>query len=264
MTIIGTPIGKLNFEPEINERSRGYFDILLKPLNLTEEEIQKQSLEELRISLERINEAIQHPENFGTINLKITSDAGVIIAKTTSESHFSMGILPILLERKKLILQRIRLLEGEKKIGSINELINQVPDKNLKSTLQTELEELKKSSSNLQKELTDTENQRIEEQINLQERMLKLDAERARIDLDRTERKAKVTQSYLEKESVATLVGGALLIIIILSLIYSMIFNIPSTDILNNALLLIMGYFFGQSATKPKNSRKSSLNDLEQ
>ena len=121
MTIIGTPIGKLNFEPEINERSRGYFDILLKPLNLTEEEIQKQSLEELRISLERINEAIQHPENFGTIHLKITSDAGVIIAKTTSESHFSMGILPILLERKKLILQRIRLLEGEKKIGSINE-----------------------------------------------------------------------------------------------------------------------------------------------
>ena len=264
MTIIGTPIEKSNFIPKISERSREYFDILLKPLNLTEEEIQEQSLEELKISLERINEAIQHPESFGTINLKITADTGVIIAKATSESHFSMGILPILLERKKLILQRIRLLEGEKKIGCIHELINQVPDENLKSTLKTEFEELKKSSSHLQKELIDTENQGMEEQINLQERMLKVEAERARIDLDRTERKAKVTLSYLEKESVATLVGGALLIIIIVSLIYCMIFNIPSTDILNNALLLIMGYFFGQSATKSKNNRKSSSNDLEQ
>jgi len=261
MTIIGTPIEKSNIKP-FNDRYREYFDILLKPLNLTEEEIKKQTLDELKISLERINEAIQHPESFGTINLKLIADTSIIIAKGTSESHFSMGVLPILLERKKLILERIRLLEGEKKIGNIHELINQVPDEELKSTLKDEFEELKNSSSSLQKELTDTENQRVEEQINLQERMLKLEAERARIDIDRTERKAKVTQSYLEKESVATLVGGALLIIIILSLIYCMIYNIPSTDMLNNALLLIMGYFFGQSASKPKNDQKSSSNDF--
>jgi hypothetical protein len=261
MSATEVPIKKSNIKLEIIEKARDYFDILLKPLKLTEEEIQKQTLEELKVSLDKINEAIQHPESFGTINLEINSSGSIFIVKSTSEAQFDIGILPILLERKQLILQRIRLLEGEKKIGCIHELIDQVPDEELKSNLQIGFEELNNSSSSLQNELTDTENKRMEERINFQERMFKLYAECNKIDMDRTERKAKVTQSYLEKESVATLIGGVLLIIIIFSLIYGMIFNIPSTDILNNALLLIMGYFFGQSASKSKNSQKSSSND---
>ena len=95
--------------------------------------------------------------------------------------------------------------------------------------------------------MTENENQRLQEQINFRELTFKMEVERAKLDMEKSERKAKVTQSYLERDYVATLIGGALLIIIICSLIIGMFLRIPSTDIINSTLLLILGYFFGQS-----------------
>lgn len=101
---------KNTFEKQL-ENAQSFFEMQLQKLQLGEKHINDQTLEELERSLERINEAIQNPSAFGTIKLSVTADAGMIIAMAKSESHFEIGILPLLLERKKLILERLDSLK---------------------------------------------------------------------------------------------------------------------------------------------------------
>lgn len=226
------------------ELAKKHFDDLLVPLGLTEQQLQSQNLDELRKSLESVNDAITHPESFGTIKLKLKASVGMIITSIGSEANFEIGILPILLERKKLIIERIGILEGNQKINDIKDLIeNQVSDEAIKVRLQEELKNLSSGSLLLQKELKELEKQQMQEKNDAQERFL-------RLQIELSERKAKIWQSFLERESVATFVGAFLLLIIVLFFIIGMFKNVPSTDILNNVLLVILGYFFGQAAGK--------------
>jgi hypothetical protein len=103
-------------------------------MGLGEEQIKQQTLEELQQSLETINDAIKNPDSFGALNLKLDAQIGAVIASNGSGAHVSLGILPILLERKKLILQRIRLLKGEEKIETIQDLIKTIPDEKSKKS----------------------------------------------------------------------------------------------------------------------------------
>lgn len=226
------------------EFAKKYFDDFLIPLGLTEQQIQSQNIDELRKSLDNVNDAISHPESFGTVKFKITASAGVVITSIKQEAHFEIGILPILLERKKLIIERIGLLEGDEKISNIEDLINHISDETIKSNLQKELKDLGSGSILLQKELRELEKQQLQEKNNSQERFLKL-------QIELSERKAKMWQSLwqsiIERNSIATFVGAILLIVIVSTLIIGMFLNIPSTDILNNVLLVILGYFFGQA-----------------
>jgi hypothetical protein len=107
----------------IQQQSKAYFESQLTELGLGEEQIKQQTLEELQQSLENINDAIKNPDTFGVLNLRINSQTGAVMVSNGSGSHVTLGILPILLERKKLILQRIRLLKGEEKIETIQDLI---------------------------------------------------------------------------------------------------------------------------------------------
>jgi uncharacterized membrane protein YfcA len=56
--------------------------------------------------------------------------------------------------------------------------------------------------------------------------------------------------SFLERESVATILGGVLLIVITLAQIGAMLFKIAPSDTLNNTFLVVLGYFFGQSTSR--------------
>ncbi len=64
------------------------------------------------------------------------------------------------------------------------------------------------------------------------------------------ERRSKIWLSFLERESVATILGGVLLIVITLAQIGAMLFKIAPSDTLNNTFLVVLGYFFGQSTSR--------------
>jgi predicted nucleotide-binding protein len=94
-----------------SDRVDEVFEERLRPLGLGADDIARQSLAELRDSLEHIQTAIEHPEAFGILNLKVTATTGVLLA-ANSESHVTYGILPLLIARKRLIVERIRELEA--------------------------------------------------------------------------------------------------------------------------------------------------------
>jgi predicted nucleotide-binding protein len=88
------------------------FEQRLQAIGLSADQISNQSLVELEDSLEQIDAAISKPEAFGVFNIKMTADAGAIIAAGSAESHVTYGILPLLLSRKRLIVSRIRELKA--------------------------------------------------------------------------------------------------------------------------------------------------------
>ena len=61
------------------------------------------------------------------------------------------------------------------------------------------------------------------------------------------ERRSKVWFSLLERESAATILGGILLFIILITHVTAIFAKFSIPEILNNAFLIILGYFFGQS-----------------
>jgi hypothetical protein len=223
--------------------ARAIFEPQLLPLSLTNGQIETQSLVELEQSLERVNDALLHPESFGTLKIGFSGAGNVFITKMTSEAIYEIGIVPILLEKKKLILDRKKFLIGEQKIESLIDLIQNVADENVRTKLTNEIEDLKKESAGLAQQSKEVEKERLKENADVQEKI-------ARYNMEIYERRAKVMQSFLEKESVATIVGSFLLVMITIAQLVAMFRHIAPTPIINDSFLLILGYFFGQTVSK--------------
>ncbi len=234
----------LNF----NALLKTYFDIQLKNIGLTEKQIGEQSISELYESLERVNEALINPESFGEVNIGYGATSPYI-AKSGSKYHSKIGIASILIERKKLILDRIKELTTNEKLESLHDLINGIKDNELKNKLSIQLESLQKEAKEYSEESKKIATKEAEEK-------LRLEQEIAKQKLELFKEKSKIWQSYLKKESVATIVGGLILIAFTITLIAAMFFKIESTEIINNGFLVILGYFFGQQAVKTEKEDK--------
>lgn len=89
------------------------------------------------------------------------------------------------------------------------------------------------------------------QEITASETEAKIKLEQQRID--GLERKSKIWLSFLQRESAASIIGGIVLLMLTVSLISGMIFGRES-QILSNGFLVILGYFFGQSSSKNKDS----------
>ncbi|MFM7888744.1 MAG: hypothetical protein ACKPCM_19095, partial [Pseudanabaena sp.] len=158
---------------------------------------------------------------------------------------FEIGILPTLLERKQLILERIRLIKSsERKVSNLRDLVEQLHDEDAKATLLSEIDKLESAQIESQK-LQSEQNKVIVEQSREDER---LKAELNKITL--LKEKSKIWLSFLERESVATIVGAVLIIIITITQIVAVFSKIPTSEILNNSFLVILGYFFGQAVSQ--------------
>ena len=97
-----------NFEAmrkRVAEQAQACFEPQLAELGLSRSQIETQSLEELRQSLESINEAIKNSQSFGVFSFRPQADASLIIT-SKQRAQLEVGILPLLLDRKKLILER--------------------------------------------------------------------------------------------------------------------------------------------------------------
>ncbi len=220
------------------------FESQLVTIGLSKSQIESQTLDELERSLERVNDAINKPDAFGTVKLKAVGETGnFAIAKVSSEANYEIGILPLLLERKKQILEKISLLKRDEKIDSLRDVIKKVDDETIRVKLESELSSLETESRKLREQSKEVEQSQVQEQI-------KTEAEFARLQQELFEKRSMVWRSFLERESVATVIGSLLLVIITISQLVAMFMKVPSTDIVNNGFLLILGYFFGQTVSK--------------
>ena len=224
----------------LEEQVESYFESQLRDLGLSKDQIETQSLDELQQSLEKVNEALKHPESFGTLRFKISAEALVFVTSSGSDAHFERGILQLLLSCKKLILERIRTLSTNEKIESIQDLLNQVGDEDLKVRLNQEVTDLRSEAQRLREQSKEVDQEESQEAIKTQTEL-----ERLKIEL--FERRTKVWFSLLERESAATIIGGILLLVITVAHVTAIFSKFSIPEILNNAFLIILGYFFGQS-----------------
>jgi hypothetical protein len=245
---MGAPTSSTGFK-SFEEKLQVHFEAQLKEIGLAKKQIETQSVDELQQSLETVNDALKHPESFGTFAIKISADSGIpYIASGKTDAHFERGILQLLLSRKRLILERIRTLSASEKIESIQDLISQVNDETVKNKLKQEVSALKDESQVLREQSKDVDQKQTQEAIRTQ-------AELERLKMELFERKSEVWFSLLERESAATLLGGFLLLVIVIAHVTAIFSKFPIPEILNNAFLIILGYFFGQS-TNDKSRRK--------
>jgi hypothetical protein len=131
-----------NSVEQLRKNLHSFFLGQLKTLSLTTEQISTQTSEELETSLETVNDAIERADSFGVFSVKMSAEAGAVIATSKTESHFETGILHLLLEAKKLILERLAELRKQEHIDNLEQLVSRVSDNSLREKFSLELSNL--------------------------------------------------------------------------------------------------------------------------
>ena len=230
----------ISFEAQMR-KAREKFEPQLETLHLTENQINQQNLTELEGSLQHIDDTIKAPESFGTLKLTMTG-TGIKIADSQNKNAFEVDIIPLLLERKKLILERIRELKAKEQIVGLRDLAGKSLDNEIRTKIESAINEFKKQS-----EASYMQSQEVD--AKLQEEKSS-EQQKARLSMEMAERKAEIWHKFLEKESVATLVGATILLLLTVIMVIAMFNELKTTEILNNAFMIILGFFFGQAASK--------------
>jgi CheY-like chemotaxis protein len=217
------------------------FDSQMHALGLAEDQIGEQSLEELTESLERVNEALTNPDSFGIIDVRLASDGSVVDSSSVHDAQMRYGILPVLLQSKRTILRRMRELGGAEAIRSLEQLA------------QVGATSTDQANALVAEALA---NARIAATAGQQESQLALEVTRKRELIEITRARAEIWHSFLARESMASIVGGLLLVVLSVALIVAMFTNTAPPEVVVNAFLLILGYFFGQSAARSRGSKE--------
>jgi predicted nucleotide-binding protein len=147
-----------NVEPypkQVFETLRHFAEIIFSELGLSVAEIEKQSLPDLELSLATVRSAILRPESFGTIRMALHAEAGisVVLVNNKAESHLEMTILPILLERERLILKRIQALEEIHRLQDLKDVVNLIKDQDVRAKMEGNLHALREKAARYDKEI---------------------------------------------------------------------------------------------------------------
>lgn len=219
---------------EFQNQARRFFEPQLRTLGLAEDQVRGQNLAELKVSLQTIDKAIEHPESFGTLRMKATVHGFVVVTQESS-AVVAVGILPILLERRIQILNRIRQIEVEEDVTKLEEeLAKSSADTEKSRRIEDELEAKRKEESRLQ-QLAAESSRREEDRVE------------KRLQVELQAKKTAIRQTWLARESVASLIGGLLLLALATTLVVAMFSATPVSEIVSSAFLVILGYFFGNS-----------------
>ena len=151
------------------EQARLFHEPHLAAQGLSEKAIDDQTLEQLHESLAKLDIVISHPEQFGFFRVKVTAEGSTVLVRNQAEAQIEIGILPLLLQRKQIVLDRIKELSGGRKIQSLRELVEQVKDETVRSHLSSELETLIQHN----KDLTEQAQKAAQEAERLRQRDLR-------------------------------------------------------------------------------------------
>lgn len=196
---------------------------LFKELNLTKSQIAIQDLPELKVSLVKIEDIINSPNE---------------LCKCLDQDIGGNDVIRVALERKRMILDRIQEISTNKKIDTLQVIATDISDGEVKRKITEELDALQEEVSKYKQDI---------QEITAHETEAKIKLEQQRID--GLERKSKIWLLFLQRESASSIIGGIILLMLTLSLIGGMIFG-KESQILSNGFLVILGYFFGQSSSK--------------
>ncbi|GAA5021814.1 hypothetical protein [Streptomyces siamensis] len=242
----------VSFQEQLERLAEAVYGPQLDSLGLGRRELREQSIEELEASLERVNDAMAHPESFGVFHAKVSAEAGLIITQSGSEGHVTLGIMPLLLQRKRLLLERIKELRPQEQLASVRrDVLENVVDSDLKEQVLTLIDDRLAAEKELSAQL-DKESKALE-------RTAEVRAAQMRLDVELKERRSEIYKSLLERETVAGLIGPILLLLLAVSLIIAMFTQTQITTTVSNSFLLVLGYFFGQTTNrKGKRSKRGA------
>lgn len=225
---------------------RAYFEPALENIGLSEKQIESQTLKELQVSLNNVNDAIKHPEGFGSMQLSLQAKQAVSsLLATSPEGQMSIGILPVLLERKCLILRRISVLHPEEQLSDLKMVVvDSVVDPKARVSLLESIERSKREA------VAQVQSLHLQAEQTFQQR------EHAMLlGLEMTERKSAIYRSWLERESVASIMGALLLSCLGTALVIAMFTHTIVPQMVSSSFLLVLGYFFGQAGSTERQSR---------
>jgi hypothetical protein len=204
---------------------RTHFEDALGSIGLSNEQIEEASLEGLDEALNKVNHEIKYPESGG-------------LMPANPEAQMCIGV-PMLLERKSMILRRICELRPQKQLGDLEEVIfRTVGDPEARQALLASIESTKKEQKAQGQFL------RLQAEHTFQERLRTMAFAQGL-----SERKSAMHRKWLERESVASIIGALLLLSLGIALIIAMFTHTIASQIVTSSFLLILGYFFGQSGT---------------
>jgi hypothetical protein len=230
---------------QLEKVAEAVFGEQLAALGLGVGQIETQGIDELQASLERVNDAIGHPEAFGSYGVAFTAKAGTVsavLAGSNTDATVTVGVLPLLLQRKKLILERIATLRPEEQLASVREAVAENIDDGA----------LKQQVLGLIDERLVVERERTEQLKQEADAVLLASAEGKRFEIEMKERKFEIYKSMLERETVAGVVGPILLLLLAATLIVAMFTHTAISNPVSDSFLLILGYFFGQATTRDR------------
>jgi hypothetical protein len=211
--------------------ARDFLEPKLRAKNLAEDQIAEQDLSQCKSSLEQIDNVIADPASLGRV----------------SDPKVAISIPPVLLERKSRILDRLEVLQSE-------QLRQDIADNLTDRQAGNQLIEVIDNRLAI-KEGYAREQGKVEAELAIRE-------QEARLELNRRESKAAIVLAFLERESVASVVGAILLLGLGITLIVGMFTHVAAPDVITNAFLLILGYFFGQSTTRIRQLRSPGMQML--
>ena len=221
-------------------------DSLLRDLGLGKALISQQTIQELSHSLRRIDGYIARPKSFLKHNFRDT---------VNSETDFKLYILPVLLERRRLVLENYDELVGRIKDYDLRLLIKRISDINVKSSMEKILNDLQKKNLILKNEYQKIEKAR--QDIYFEQQKFSSMPEESSENINKT------SKFFHAGESVTTWIMGALLILITLAIAIAPYANKPVPDILISVFLIILGFFFGHGIGRFAGFRKTEkLNDF--
>jgi len=206
--------------------SNARLETRLTDLGLGNEQISEQNLKEIGQSLNRIDACMASP----TASLDLQS--------SDSPSDKREDIMSTLIERKKLILNRLDVLVSQKKYHNINRLLNKITDEGIKTSLEKNISALQIKDKILKKEYQQLEQLRLASGSGPSHHPNQLSGR-----LDQT---GKPSQKSLSKRISL----GSIIVIVLLLLLTSFIVIVPFLQIqlphlINLALFILWGFLFG-------------------
>jgi len=209
-----------------------------------EDQLMAHTLPRLRASLHRVDDAIAHPSEFGFV--KFTADGAAVLTMNAAEAH--VAPLAFLLQRKKAIVDRIAALEAAANVDELRAVVDRA-DPALRAELRAGIETIVTEASRWRAQSETLSAAQSEAQIAHQIETGKIES---------FERRSRVWQSFLERQSVATMIGTILLIAMFAFMVIAAVQDIKVPELIDNAFLVILGYFFGQASKQENGVARSA------
>ena len=206
-------------------------------LELGKDQISNKNLKEIGKSLAQIDGYITSPKSRLDIQLN------------DSETDFKKDVLPILIDRKKLTLDRFNELVSKRKYYNIMKLLQEIADGGIRNSIEKIINELHAKDKILKKEY-----QKLE-QLSLsingeQQQDLKDVSEEIHKKEPIIEKREKPKKSGRVLNFLGVLIMGLLLICLTLFIALAPFYNMRVPNILNSAFFILLGFFMGLTIAK--------------